>query len=33
MKTILAHAKTNPTVYLPSHDPQSVRRLRERDTL
>ncbi|HEV7494362.1 N-acyl homoserine lactonase family protein [Baekduia sp.] len=33
MKTILAHAKTNPTVYLPSHDPQSVRRLRETDTL
>ncbi len=33
MKTILAHAKTHPTVYLPSHDPQSVRRLRETDTL
>lgn len=33
MKTILAHAKTTPTVYLPSHDPQSVRRLREADTL
>jgi N-acyl homoserine lactone hydrolase len=33
MKTILAHAKTNPTVYLPSHDRQSVRRLQETDTL
>ncbi|HEX5927474.1 MAG TPA: N-acyl homoserine lactonase family protein [Baekduia sp.] len=33
MKTILAHAETTPTVYLPSHDPQSVRRLRETDTL
>ena len=33
MKTILAHAETNPTVYLPSHDPQSARRLRETDTL
>jgi glyoxylase-like metal-dependent hydrolase (beta-lactamase superfamily II) len=33
MKTILAHAKARPTVYLPSHDPQSVRRLRETDTL
>ena len=33
MKTILAHAKAHPTVYLPSHDPQSVRRLRETDTL
>jgi glyoxylase-like metal-dependent hydrolase (beta-lactamase superfamily II) len=33
MKMILAHAKTHPTVYLPSHDPQSVRRLRETDTL
>lgn len=33
MKTILAHAKATPTVYLPSHDPQSARRLRETDTL
>jgi glyoxylase-like metal-dependent hydrolase (beta-lactamase superfamily II) len=33
MKTILAHATTSPTVYLPSHDPQSARRLRETDTL
>jgi N-acyl homoserine lactone hydrolase len=33
MKTILAHAKATPTVYLPSHDLQSVRRLRETDTL
>jgi N-acyl homoserine lactone hydrolase len=33
MKTILAHAETTPTVYLPSHDPHSVRRLRETDTL
>jgi N-acyl homoserine lactone hydrolase len=33
MTTILDHAKTNPTVYLPSHDPQSARRLRETDTL
>lgn len=33
METILAHAKGNPTVYLPSHDPQSVQRLRATDTL
>ena len=33
METILDHAKATPTVYLPSHDPQSVRRLRETDTL
>ncbi len=33
MKTILAHAEATPTVYLPSHDPQSARRLRETDTL
>jgi glyoxylase-like metal-dependent hydrolase (beta-lactamase superfamily II) len=33
MRTILAHATATPTVYLPSHDPQSVRRLRETDTL
>jgi glyoxylase-like metal-dependent hydrolase (beta-lactamase superfamily II) len=33
MKTILAHAKITPTVYLPSHDPHSAQRLRETDTL
>jgi N-acyl homoserine lactone hydrolase len=33
MRTILAHATTDPTVYLPSHDLQSVRRLHETDTL
>jgi N-acyl homoserine lactone hydrolase len=33
MRTILAHAEGTPTVYLPSHDPESVRRLRETDTL
>jgi N-acyl homoserine lactone hydrolase len=33
MKTILAHAKAHPTVYLPSHDPESVQRLRTTDTL
>jgi N-acyl homoserine lactone hydrolase len=33
MKTILAHAKASPTVYLPSHDPRSAQRLRETDTL
>jgi N-acyl homoserine lactone hydrolase len=33
MKTILAHAKSNPTVYLPSHDPQSVARLNATTTL
>ncbi len=27
MKTILAHAEQHPTVYLPSHDPESVDRL------
>ena len=33
MARILAHAKEHPTVYLPSHDPESVRRLRETATL
>jgi N-acyl homoserine lactone hydrolase len=33
MRTILAHAEQHPTVYLPSHDPESVERLRERVTL
>jgi hypothetical protein len=27
MRTILAHAADHPTVYLPSHDPESVDRL------
>lgn len=29
METILAHAAEHPTVYLPSHDPESVARLME----
>lgn len=33
MRTILAHAEQHPTVYLPSHDPDSVARLREATTL
>ena len=33
MRTILAHARRHPTVYLPSHDPESVARLRDRTTL
>jgi glyoxylase-like metal-dependent hydrolase (beta-lactamase superfamily II) len=33
MKTILAQAAQQPTVYLPRHDPGSVQRLRETDTL
>jgi len=33
MRTILAHAEQHPTVYLPSHDPESVTRLRESVTL
>jgi glyoxylase-like metal-dependent hydrolase (beta-lactamase superfamily II) len=33
MARILAHAKEHPTVYLPSHDPGSVQRLRETTTL
>jgi N-acyl homoserine lactone hydrolase len=30
---ILAHARQHPTVYLPSHDPESAARLREGSTL
>jgi glyoxylase-like metal-dependent hydrolase (beta-lactamase superfamily II) len=33
MKTILAHAREHPTVYLPSHDPESVARLEHALTL
>lgn len=29
MRTILAHARLHPTVYLPSHDPESAARLRD----
>ncbi len=33
LRTILAHAERYPTVYLPSHDPESVARLGARATL
>jgi glyoxylase-like metal-dependent hydrolase (beta-lactamase superfamily II) len=33
MRTILAHAREHPTVYLPSHDPESVARLELATTL
>ena len=33
MRRILDHAKAHPTVYLPSHDPESVDRLRATATL
>ena len=33
LRTILAHAREHPTVYLPSHDPESVARLRAGTTL
>lgn len=33
MRMILAHAAEHPTVYLPSHDPESVDRLRDSVTL
>jgi len=33
MRTILAHAEQHPTVYLPSHDPESATRLRDKVTL
>jgi len=33
MRTILAHAREHPTVYLPSHDPESVTRLDAGTTL
>jgi len=29
LETILAHCAEHPTVYLPSHDPESAARLRE----
>jgi N-acyl homoserine lactone hydrolase len=33
MKTILSHSAEHPTVYLPSHDPETVARLRNSVTL
>lgn len=33
LERILAHAQEHPTVYLPSHDPESVARLEARDVL
>jgi glyoxylase-like metal-dependent hydrolase (beta-lactamase superfamily II) len=33
MKTILAHAREHSTVYLPSHDPETVARLKDLVTL
>jgi glyoxylase-like metal-dependent hydrolase (beta-lactamase superfamily II) len=33
MQTILAHADQHPTVYLPSHDPESLARLKAKTTL
>jgi glyoxylase-like metal-dependent hydrolase (beta-lactamase superfamily II) len=33
MRAILEHARRHPTVYLPSHDPQSARRLHERSVV
>jgi N-acyl homoserine lactone hydrolase len=33
LQTILAHAREHPTVYLPSHDPESVARLEAGETL
>jgi glyoxylase-like metal-dependent hydrolase (beta-lactamase superfamily II) len=33
MQTILTHAREHPTVYLPSHDPESVARLEAKTTL
>lgn len=33
LATILEHCRRSPTVYLPSHDPGSVRRLQERVTV
>ena len=33
MRTILAHAERHPTVYLPSHDPDSAARLRDGTTV
>ena len=33
MRTILAHARQHPTIYLPAHDLESATRLRDRTTL
>ena len=33
MDAILAHGRSHPTVYLPTHDPESVKRLESRATL
>jgi glyoxylase-like metal-dependent hydrolase (beta-lactamase superfamily II) len=33
MDAILAHARAHPTVFLPSHDPESIQRLENRTTL
>jgi glyoxylase-like metal-dependent hydrolase (beta-lactamase superfamily II) len=33
LRTILAHGREHPTVYLPSHDPESVARLEQKATL
>jgi hypothetical protein len=33
MKTVLEHGATNPTVFLPSHDPESAQRLADTTTL
>jgi glyoxylase-like metal-dependent hydrolase (beta-lactamase superfamily II) len=33
MRTILAHAREHPTVYLPAHDPASTKRLADRTTI
>jgi N-acyl homoserine lactone hydrolase len=33
IRMILAHAEQHPTIYLPSHDPESVTRLRDKITL
>ena len=33
LETILSYTAEEPTVYLPSHDPDATRRLRNRQTL
>jgi glyoxylase-like metal-dependent hydrolase (beta-lactamase superfamily II) len=33
MEAILAHGREHPTVYLPSHDPESIGRLEKKTTL
>jgi hypothetical protein len=33
MKTILAHCAEHPTIYLPSHDPESASRLADAITV